>query len=664
MKRFNFLTTFFRSFGSDSLSAKFWSYCWLMILGVGFSTYFYNSSNQNSGAQPSGTAASAVVSGSTEAAQLAFAFDKQYQDAKATVYRAFYLMESKNEAANKELQGNWEKQSKELEKSFNDLTASAWTGDEWKALTEQAKKDYKEFTDATTALMPLVFQMKNDEAKGKLAAVEGCFGKLESFQLKTKEQFAKNFGAKQSGTGAGAGAGASVQGTAWYFSLTAIWCLMIICLSWMYSSRTKWAFRNRTNKISAVGHQLVAMAKTFTESSESLASATTEQTAALQETAATLDEISAMVKRTEENATNLEHIAKKNQETADKGKDSVREMVTSIGAIQGSVDNLIKQVEGSNVQISEIVNVIKNIGAKTKVINDIVFQTKLLSFNASVEAARAGEHGKGFAVVAQEVGNLAQMSGNAAKEISDMLGQSVSRVEEIVRDNKQKVETLMADGKSKVEEGTKVATNVEASLQQIIEQSETVNLMIKEISSGVVEQSKGIREIVKTISMMNTSTESIATATEEGAANAKTLHTYSSDISKMVREFEDAFVGASKSSSTDAWAAASTSERGASKHHPKKTFSATASSVASGTARKAAPPVAKTPPRAPPATRKDANVVAFKRPEASAAKLSAKLSVKPPMKVKNPATASKSEYLQATGTDNIPSSEDPRFEDI
>ncbi len=58
----------------------------------------------------------------------------------------------------------------------------------------------------------------------------------------------------------------------------------------------------------------------------------------------------------------------------------------------------------------------EDIGDKTKVINDIVFQTKRLSFNASVEAARAGEHGKGFAVVAEEVGNLAQMSKDKVQE--------------------------------------------------------------------------------------------------------------------------------------------------------------------------------------------------------------------------------------------------------
>ena len=66
-------------------------------------------------------------------------------------------------------------------------------------------------------------------------------------------------------------------------------------------------------------------------------------------------------------------------------------------------------------------SIIQEIEDKTKAIDEIVFQTKLLSFNASVEAERAGEHGRGFSVVAQEVGNLAQLSGKSAAEINEIL---------------------------------------------------------------------------------------------------------------------------------------------------------------------------------------------------------------------------------------------------
>src|SRR6202007_2185187 len=116
-------------------------------------------------------------------------------------------------------------------------------------------------------------------------------------------------------------------------------------------------------------------------------------------------------------------------------------------------DHVMDQIKQSNEKVADIVKVISEIGNKTKVINDIVFQTKLLSFNASVEAARAGEHGRGFAGVCRGVGNLAEMSGKSAKEISSLLEESVSRVETMVAETRQTVAGLMNRSRSIVETG-------------------------------------------------------------------------------------------------------------------------------------------------------------------------------------------------------------------
>jgi methyl-accepting chemotaxis protein len=78
----------------------------------------------------------------------------------------------------------------------------------------------------------------------------------------------------------------------------------------------------------------------------------------------------------------------------------------------------IQELKENLSRISEVFKIVQEIAEKTNVINDIVFQTKLLSFNASVEAARAGEHGKGFAVVSEEIGKLAASSGKASVEIN------------------------------------------------------------------------------------------------------------------------------------------------------------------------------------------------------------------------------------------------------
>src|SRR5690606_27092464 len=101
--------------------------------------------------------------------------------------------------------------------------------------------------------------------------------------------------------------------------------------------------------------------------------------------------------------------------------------------------------------------------------------------NASVEAARAGEHGKGFAVVAEEVGNLAQMSGNAAKEIGSLLEQSVHKVNEIVNETRTNVDRLMVEGKSTVERGMQVAQQCGSVLDEIVQNVSLVSSMASEI---------------------------------------------------------------------------------------------------------------------------------------------------------------------------------------
>lgn len=102
---------------------------------------------------------------------------------------------------------------------------------------------------------------------------------------------------------------------------------------------------------------------------------------------------------------------------------------------------------GSGLQeIESISSTIRQIREKAKVINDIVFQTKLLSFNASVEAARAGEHGRGFSVVAQEIGKLAALSGQSASEIEQILNDGLALTSEKI----QKVSSSLTEALSEM----------------------------------------------------------------------------------------------------------------------------------------------------------------------------------------------------------------------
>lgn len=280
--------------------------------------------------------------------------------------------------------------------------------------------------------------------------------------------------------------------------------------------------------------QVSSAAGQIASSSEELSQAATEQAASLEETSASVEEMSSMITINSENATKASENSMGSHKQAVRGQKVVNEMVESMTQINDSNNKIMNQINNSNEQMSEIVKVIQEIETKTKVINDIVFQTKLLSFNASVEAARAGEQGKGFAVVAEEVGNLAQMSGNAAKEISDMLASSVHKVEGIVNETKSKVEVLITEGREKVRIGTKVAEECGEVLAEIVTNVAGVTTMASEISNASMEQSKGIQEITKAMGQLDQVTQTNSATSEEAASAAEELSAQADSLKNQV----------------------------------------------------------------------------------------------------------------------------------
>jgi methyl-accepting chemotaxis protein len=287
-------------------------------------------------------------------------------------------------------------------------------------------------------------------------------------------------------------------------------------------------------KVEHNSQEVASASERFLQQSTTLSEGATEQAAAIQETAAAIDEVSAMIKKNSENANQSATSSAQSRNTAQEGRDTVLNMIRSIEEISESNNQIMGQVEQSNREFAEIVKVISEIGNKTKVINDIVFQTKLLSFNASVEAARAGEHGKGFAVVAEEVGNLAQMSGNAAKEISSMLEGSISRVEGIVTDTKSKVERLIQDGRGKVQAGTEVARRCGDSLEQILTAVQSVDSRVGEIASASKEQAQGVAEINTAMNQLDQTTQQSATVARQTAESSTHLARQAEELGSAV----------------------------------------------------------------------------------------------------------------------------------
>lgn len=284
----------------------------------------------------------------------------------------------------------------------------------------------------------------------------------------------------------------------------------------------------------------------LTDASNNLSSRATEQAAALQETVSSLNEIESMVAKNAENSRVSQDIAHKSLREVNDGLTAVKEMIRSVGEISSSNDEIGKQIESSNKELSNIVSIINEIGEKTKVINDIVFQTKLLSFNASVEAARAGEHGKGFAVVAEEVGNLATMSGKAATEIVSLLEGSVKKVESIVEETKAKTGILLEGSKSKIKVGIETANKCESIFGSVSESSKELNQLVTEVAGASEEQAKGVSEISKAMTELDQVTQENSAASTQSRQLADDLSRQTVLLGNYSRELLSVIQGEGK----------------------------------------------------------------------------------------------------------------------
>lgn len=272
----------------------------------------------------------------------------------------------------------------------------------------------------------------------------------------------------------------------------------------------------------------------FSELGNRIKDSTNKQASSLQESVSAIDQIKATVDRNAELSTDSVKLAETCVDFSQIGKKSIEEMIQAVSLIEKGQQQTNQMLETTSSEIQEMVAVIKGIGAKTDVINDIVFQTKLLSFNASVEAARAGEHGKGFAVVAEEVGNLAAMSGNAAREINELLSGSITKVESIVKKTQQNTVEINHTGNQNIETGTRTAQNCNAALDDIYENVTRMKEMIREINSSSKEQASGIGSIQTALVELDNITNDNVISAEKCASSAEKLNTQSQHLKSSV----------------------------------------------------------------------------------------------------------------------------------
>ena len=246
-----------------------------------------------------------------------------------------------------------------------------------------------------------------------------------------------------------------------------------------------------------IGLVLSSNADILSNNVSKLTASANSQAASLEETAAAIEEITANMQNSSQNIT---------------------KMTSYANEVSSSVEIGQKLASKTAVSMDEINEQTQAIADSITIIDQIAFQTNILSLNAAVEAATAGEAGRGFAVVAQEVRNLASRSAEAAREIK----------------------TIVENAKNKADEGKDIANNMIDGYKELNENiQQTINL-ISDIQNASKEQLLGIEQINDAVTQLDQQTQKNAAV----ASQTHDVSVITDKIAKLVvsnanaKEFE------------------------------------------------------------------------------------------------------------------------------
>jgi len=252
------------------------------------------------------------------------------------------------------------------------------------------------------------------------------------------------------------------------------------------------------------------------EAAEHQAQQITSASAAINEMATSIDEVS-------KNSAESADVAQRSVQIASKGAEVVRQ------TIQG-MDSIRDQIQETSKRIKRLGESSQEIGSIVELINDIAEQTNILALNAAIQAASAGEAGRGFAVVADEVQRLAERASNATKRIETLVQTIQSDTNEAVSSMEQTTAEVVA--------GARLAEDAGLALGEIEKVSGDLADLIQNISEASRQQSSAATNISATMNVIQEITAQTSAGASQTADSIGNLAQLASNLRKSVADFK------------------------------------------------------------------------------------------------------------------------------
>jgi twitching motility protein PilJ len=256
---------------------------------------------------------------------------------------------------------------------------------------------------------------------------------------------------------------------------------------------------------------------------ESLAEGSTSQAARIVESSAALDEMAVSIQQVSENAALSATVADQALANAKQGASAVQNTIEGMNRIRSQVQETAKRIKRLGERSQEVGEIVQLIG-------DIADRTSILALNASIQAARAGEAGRSFVVVAEEVERLAERSANATKQIAGLVNTIQSETNEAV--------TAMEESTREVVQGSRVADQAGQALGEIESVSNRLAELIQSISMASSQQARGSENLSNAMSEISEVTQQTANGTKQAALAISNLATLADELRDSVSTFK------------------------------------------------------------------------------------------------------------------------------